>query len=104
MKKLARRFAIGAMAAMMALSAFSAQAAMVDTADVSASVSAGIPVPEDHSDARTFHSLGFWGEFNQYVNVSGSAATVNAFSGNVYIELTDIPGIISYNSLGNREV
>lgn len=101
MKKLARRFAIGAMAAMMALSAFSAQAAV---AGASGSSPAGIVMPADVNDARVFHSLGYWGEYNEYVSASSSPVKVNAFSGNVYIDLADIPGGLSYNSLGDRNV
>ncbi|MCI9274431.1 MAG: hypothetical protein HFE39_10855, partial [Clostridiales bacterium] len=63
MKKLARRFAIGAMAAVMAFSAVSAQAA-VSGDDYAARISAAVDrpepvIPQELKDAIIYHSVGF---------------------------------------------
>lgn len=102
MKKLAKRFAIGAMAAMMALSAFSAQAAVSGELGVSP---AGLVMSQDNSDSILYHSMGFIDEnYGNYVTVGGSPVIVNALSGNVYFELSDLPTWISYNSLRDNNV
>jgi YD repeat-containing protein len=106
--KFARRFAIGALAAIMAFSAVSAQAA-VSGDDYAAGISTAIELPEqmpqELKDAIIYHSVGFGAEApERYVAVSGSVVSVNAFSGNVYFELSDLPIRLCYNSLGNNNV
>ena len=109
MKKLARRFAIGAMAAVMAFSAVSAQAA-VSGDDYAARISAAVDrpepvIPQELKDAIIYHSVGFGTEApERYVAVNGSVVSVNAFSGNVYFELSDLPIRLCYNSLSDRNV
>ena len=108
MNKFARRFAIGALAAIMAFSAVSAQAA-VSGDDYAAGISTAIELPEqmpqELKDAIIYHSVGFGTEApERYVAVNGSVVSVNAFSGNVYFELSDLPIRLCYNSLSDRNV
>lgn len=93
MLKLGKRLAIGAMAVVMAASAFSAQAA---TANVPGAAFDSAVLTQDLADSIQYYSLGDLYDHN--VTIPGSAVQVNAYSGNVFFMLDDMPLDIYYNS------